>query len=185
MRNTKLPVLAAAIAVMGLMGGLASSASADSITCKISGAIKLVPGLTETPAVQHIEVVKKKGALLSECTGTETKATGGAVRINMETTEPVSCSALKGSGAPVTPDGALFRWLPKGEVGKSGGRISIPLTEKPVLISGFLYGDYAQPFLGDTVTGEVTQSYGPCGSSAHSKGGRPLKGHFSGTITIS
>jgi hypothetical protein len=186
----KLSVLTMLISAVGLMAAFASSASADSITCKVSGAIKLSPGLTETPQVQNIQITKKKGALLSECSGTETTVTGGNINIHMRTTEAVSCSALTGPGAPVTPENAIFKWQPKGGE-NSMGLINIPLTEMPVAITGSVNAEpLTAPFAGDTVTGEVTQKYGAtCGSSGgHGHGGggkKDNKGTFTGTITIS
>lgn len=60
---------------------------------------------------------------------------GGSINIHMRTTEPVACSALTGSGAPVTPENAIFKWAPKGTE-NSMGLVNIPLTEKPVAITG-------------------------------------------------
>jgi hypothetical protein len=185
----RLSALSVLVSAIGLMCAFTASASADSITCKVTGTIKLSPGLTETPQVQNIQIVKKKGALLSECTGSETSVTGGNINIHMRTTEAVSCSALTGPGAAVTPENAIFKWQPKGTE-NSLGLISIPLTEMPVAISGSVNAEPSTaPFAGDTVSGEVTQKYGAtCGSSGgHGKGGgkKDNKGSFSGTITIS
>jgi hypothetical protein len=185
----RLSVLTTLIAAVGLMAAFASSASADSITCKVSGLIKLSPGLTQTPHVQNIQITKKKGALLSECSGSETAVTGGTVSVHMRTTEAVACSALKGAGAPVTPENAIFKWQPKGGE-NSFGLVSIPLTEMPVAISGSVNAEpTTAPFAGDTVTGEVTQVYiGSEGcdiTSGHKKAKKVNKGTFSGSITIS
>jgi hypothetical protein len=183
----RLSLATALLAALALMAAFASSASADSITCNVSGLIKLSPGLTETPTVQNIQITKKKGALLSECSGSETTVTGGNINIHMRTTEPVSCSALTGPGAAVTPENAIFKWQPKGTE-NSMGLISIPLTEMPVAISGSVNAEPSTaPFAGDTVTGEVTQKYGAtCGTtSGHGKGKKDNKGSFTGTITIS
>ena len=177
------------VAALGLMAAFATSASADSITCEISGQIKLSPGLTESAQVQNIQITKKKGALLSNCTGSETTVTGGNIKIHMRTTEPVTCAALTSPGAPVTPENAIFKWQPKGEgTENSMGLISVPLTEMPVAISGSVNAG-TSPFSEDTVTGEVTQKYGPtCGGSGnghgHGGGKKDNKGTFTGTITI-
>src|SRR6266849_4213996 len=112
----RLSLATSLFAALGLMAAFASSASADSITCEISGSIKLSPGLSETPTVQNIGITKHKGALLSKCSGSETPVTGGNVHVVTKTTEAVTCAALKGSGAPVeSANDAIFKWQPKGE----------------------------------------------------------------------
>src|SRR5438132_10207574 len=166
----RLSLATALVAALGLTAAFAPSASADSITCEISGQIKLSPGLTESAQVQNIQITKKKGALLSNCTGSETTVTGGNIKIHMRTTEAVTCAALTSPGAPITPENAIFKWLPKGTE-HSMGLINMPLTEMPVAITGSVNAG-TSPFSEDTVTGEVTQKYGPtCGSNGgHGKG---------------
>jgi hypothetical protein len=185
----RLSLATALFAALGLMAAFASSASADSITCKVSGLVKLSPGLTATPQVQNIQITKKKGALLSECSGSETTVTGGAISIHMRTTSAVTCAALTSPGEAVTPENAIFKWLPNGTE-NSMGLVNIPLTEKPVAISGSVNAEpTTAPFAGDTVTGEVTQTYTggeTCGvTTGHKKAKKVNKGTFSGTITIS
>jgi hypothetical protein len=189
MRITKLSLLTAAIAVLGLMGALATSASADSITCEISGSIKLSPGLTESPQVQKLGITKHKGALLSNCTGAvETAVTGGNLHVVGNTTEAVTCSALTGAGAP-TSDAGIFKWQPKGEAFEnSNATLNFPVTENSVPIGGMVATEEGHPFSGDTISGTVKQTYtGTCGSSGHGHGGgkKVNKGSFTGTITIS
>jgi len=186
---SRLSAMAVLISAAGVMGAFATSASADSITCEISGSIKLSPGLSETPTVQNIGITKHKGALLSNCSGSETPVTGGNVHVVTKTTEAVTCAALKGSGAPVeSANDAIFKWQPKGEsTQNSTGSLSIPLTEMTVALEGTMnMGTF--PFSEDKITGSVTQKYsGTCGSSGHGKGGgkKVNKGKFTGTITIS
>ena len=189
MRMTKLAVLTAAIAAMGLMGALATSASADSITCEISGAIKLSPGLTESPQVQNLGITRHKGALLSNCTGAvETKVTGGNLHVVGKTTEAVTCAALKGTGAK-TEDAGIFKWQPKGEgFENSPATLNFPVTENSVAIEGTVaMGTF--PFSEDKISGMVKQTYGgTCGSSGghgHGGGKKVNKGTFTGSITIS
>jgi hypothetical protein len=184
----RLSVLTTAFAVIGVMAAFASSASADTITCEVSGSIKLSPGLSESATVQHIGITKHKGALLSNCTGaTETTVTGGNLHLVGNTTEAVTCAALKGSGAP-TADQGIFKWQPKGEgTENSTAALNFPLTEMPVAIEGTVATEPGHPFSEDKITGMVTQKYGSCGSSGHGKGGgkKANKGEFSGSITIS
>lgn len=183
-----LTVLTAVVSAIGLMAAFAASASADSITCEISGSIKLSPGLTETPTVQNIGITKHKGALLSNCSGaTETTVTGGSVHVVGKTTGPVTCKTLTEAGAPVE-EAAIFKWQPNGEgTENSNAAFSMPLTEMPVAIEGTVATEPGHPFSEDKITGKVTQKYGTCGSSGHGKGGgkKANKGTFTGTITIS
>jgi hypothetical protein len=184
----RLSALTAAIAAIGLMGALAASASADSITCNISGSIKLSPGLSESPTVQNLGITKHKGALLSGCTGAvETKVTGGNLHVVGKTTEAVTCAALKGTGAK-TEDAGIFKWQPKGEAFEnSNATLNFPVTENSVAIEGTVATQEGHPFSGDTISGTVKQTYGGCGSSGHGKGGgkKVNKGTFTGSITIS
>src|SRR5216683_2359399 len=129
----RLSLATSLLAALGLMAAFAASASADSITCEISGSIKLSPGLSESPTVQNIGITKHKGALLSKCSGaTETKVTGGNVHVVGKTTGPVTCKTLTEAGAPVE-ETAIFKWQPKGEgTENSSASFSMPLTEMPV-----------------------------------------------------
>ncbi len=181
-----LPALTALVSTMGLVGAFAASASADSITCEISGSIKLSPGLSESAQVQNISITKKKGAKLSACTGTETPVTGGNATIHMKTAEPVTCAALTGAGAPVAETNAVWKWQPKGETTtNSMSTFVMPLTEMSVPLEGtFAMGTF--PFSEDTISGTVKQTYsGSCVSSGHKKAKKVNKGTFSGSITIS
>jgi hypothetical protein len=180
--------LAVVATAVGLMFAFTASASADSITCNISGSIKLSPGLNETPTVQNLGITKHKGALLSNCTGEETKVTGANLHVVGKTTEAVTCAALKGAGAP-TSDAGIFKWQPKGEgFENSNATLNFPVTENEVAIEGTVATEEGHPFSGDTISGMVKETYaGTCGSSGHGKGGgkKANKGTFSGTITIS
>jgi hypothetical protein len=169
------------------MGAFAASASADSITCTISGSIQLSPGLSENPQVQNISITKHKGAKLSACSGAETPVTGGNATVHMKTANAVTCAALKSAGAPVTETNAIFKWQPSGE-GNSMGTFSMPLTEAPVSLGGTIAMG-AFPFSEDTISGTATQKYAggsSCGvSSGHKKPKKVNKGTFTGSIAIS
>ena len=177
------------IAALGLLAAFASSASADSITCEISGSIKLSPGLSETPTVQQVGITKHKGAALNGCTGVETKVTGGSVHVSAKTKEAVTCKVLKetGGAALESANDAQFKWLPS-ELEMSKGALNVPITEVSALLSGTMeMGTF--PFSEDTITGTVKETYtggSSCGvSSGHKKAKKVNKGQFSGTITIS
>jgi hypothetical protein len=182
-------VLTALTSALGLLGAFASSASADSLSCKIEGTIKLSPGLTETPQVQNIAITKHKGALLSNCSATETKVTGGNINIHMKTEKAVTCAVLKGTGEAVVETNAIFKWQPKGEgFENSTGTFTMPLTEAPVNLGGTVAAG-TFPFSEDTISGTVTQTYSggdTCGVSVgHKKAKKVKKGTFTGLITIS
>jgi hypothetical protein len=175
------------LAALGLMAAFASSASADSISCEISGSIKLSPGLTETPTVQNVGITAHKGAKLAGCSGTETMVTGGSVHVVAKTKEAVSCKSLTEAGVPLeSANDAIFKWLPKGTE-QSTGSLNVPITEMPASLAGSInMGTF--PFSEDTITGSVTEKYsGTCGSSGKGHGGgkKVNKGTFSGTITVS
>jgi hypothetical protein len=191
MRITKLSVLTAAIAALGLMGALtAASASADTITCQISGSIKLSPGLTETPTVQNVGITAHKGAKLTSCSGTETMVTGGSIHVVAKTKEAITCKALKESGAALeSTNDAIFKWTPRGGP-NSTGSLNVPITEMAAGLEGSVaIGEF--PFSEDKISGSVTETYGggaTCGSSGghgHGGGKKVNKGTFAGSITIS
>jgi hypothetical protein len=188
----------ALLAALGLMAAFASSASADSITCELSGSISLFPGLSETPTVQSVKITNP-GGKLTNCTGTETVVTAGSVWVKgfgERTKEAITCKALTGSGAalektePGGGRGATFRWHPKipggGEFNGTGGFLNVPITEMSASLSGAMSTEFPKDaFQGDEITGSVTEKYsGTCGGSRHGKG-KITKGTFTGTITIS
>jgi hypothetical protein len=182
----KLSVLTAAIAVAGLMGVLTASASADTLKCEVSGAIKLSPGLSETPTVQNVGITAHKGAKLANCTGTETTVTGGSIHVVAKTKEAITCKALKESGAALeSANDAIFKWAPNGTE-QSTGSLNVPITEMSASLSGSVaMGTF--PFSEDKISGTVSEKYnGTCGSSSgHGHGGKKLnKGTFSGSIEI-
>jgi hypothetical protein len=188
MRITKLSLLAAAATTIGLLAAVAGSASADSITCEISGSIKLSPGLSETPTVQNVGITAHKGAKLAGCTGTGTTVTGGSVHVVAKTKEAITCKALTESGAALeSANDAIFKWAPKGTE-NSTGSLNLPITEMAASLGGSVnMGTF--PFSEDNITGSVTEKYGKCGGGGHGKGGgggkKVNKGTFSGSITIS
>jgi hypothetical protein len=186
----------ALLAALGLMGAFASSASADSLSCEISGSISLFPGLSETPTVQSVKITNP-GAKMTNCTGTETVVTAGSVWVKglgTRTKEAITCKALTGTGAalekPERGVSAEFRWHPKipggGKFNGSGGFLNVPITEMSVSLSGAVSTEFPKDaFQGDKIAGSVTEKYsGTCGGSRHGKG-KVTKGTFAGTITIS
>jgi hypothetical protein len=178
----KLSVLGTLFAAIALMWAFAASASADSVTCEMSGNIKVSPGLTESPKVQNIQI---KGSL-SKCAGTETKVMSASYNAHLKTAEAVSCATLKGTGSPSAAESTiLLKW--GGEEGLSEATFSMPLTEMSVGIGGMVNKG---PFNGDTISGSVTQKYEACGGSpghghGHGKGKKVKRGTLTGTITIS
>jgi hypothetical protein len=177
---SRLSVLTVLISALGLMTAFAASASADSITCNTNGSIKLSPGLSESPTVQNIQL---KGTL-SSCTGMETEVKGGKYNAHLKTAEPVTCKALSGPGVPSSPEsGIILKWTPHGG-GNSLGTFSMPLTELLSTLSGKITSG---PFMEDTISGNVLQSYsGKCGESSGKKMAKKLKkGTYSGSITVS
>jgi hypothetical protein len=182
----RVSALAVLVSALGLMFAFSASASADSITCEISGSIKLSPGLTETPNVQNVGITRHKGAALSGCTGVETTVTGGSIHVVAKTKEAVSCKSLKEAGVPLeSANDAIFKWQPSGTE-QSTGSLGFNITEMPTSLSGSVnMGTF--PFSEDKITGSVTEKYsGTCGTSGKGKGGKKVnKGTFSGTITIS
>jgi hypothetical protein len=185
-RFGKLSVLTAAIAVAGLMGVLTASASADTLKCEISGSIKLSPGLSETPTVQNVGITKHKGALLSNCKGTETTVTGGSVHVIAKTKEAITCKALKESGAALeSANDAIFKWT--GSEEQSTGSLNVPITEMSASLSGSVNAG-TFPFGEDKISGTVKQTYtggSTCGAtSGHKKAKKVNKGTFTGTIEI-
>jgi hypothetical protein len=184
---SRVSALTVLVSAIGIMCAFSASASADSITCEVSGSIKLSPGLSETPTVQNVGITSHKGAKLANCKGSETTVTGGTIHVVAKTKEAVSCKTLKESGAALeSANDAQFKWAPKGEP-MSTGSLNVPITEMETSLSGSVnMGSF--PFSEDTITGSVTEKYsGTCGSSSgKGHGGKKVnKGQFSGTITIS
>jgi hypothetical protein len=185
MRIKKLSVLTAAIAAIGLLGALSASASADTLKCEVSGAIKLSPGLSETPTVQNVGITAHKGAKLANCTGTETMVTGGSIHVVAKTKEAITCKVLKESGAALeSTNDAIFKWAPSGTE-QSTGSLNVPITE----MSASLEGSVAMgmfPFSEDKVTGMVKETYsGSCVAEGKKKPKKVKKGTFTGSIEIS
>jgi hypothetical protein len=165
------------LVAIGVMGALAASASADSVTCGMSSKIRLEPGLTETPHQQFIEL---RGGKLSECSG-DTKATKAEFGAGMRTAEPVTCAALRGTGAAVLTQQFVIRWaLPLGAESLSED-FSMPLTETTVSLGGTMTNFHGEAFSEDKISGTATQKYkGTCSARRKIK-----RGTFTGSITIS
>ena len=149
------------VAVAALVGAccLAATASASAAEATCSGAtgkIKLSPGLTETAAVQNIQV---KGELTG-CTGEGAKESY-KFQIHAKTAEAVTCSALT-SGA-LSGEESTILVKASGE-GNSSGSVSFQLIEGTgSFSSGPLSGG---AFEGGTASGSLAESFtgGPgCG----------------------
>jgi hypothetical protein len=148
MRISRLFVVAALVGACCLAA--TASASAATATCTgATGKIKLSPGLTETAAVQNIQV---KGELTG-CTGEGAKESY-KFQIHAKTAEAVTCSALT-SGA-LSGEGSTILIKAPGE-GNSSGSVSFQLIEGAgAFSSGTLSGG---PFNEGTASGSLTQSY--------------------------
>ncbi len=147
MRISRLLVFAALVGAFCLAA--TASASAATATCTgANGKIKLSPGLSETAAVQNIQV---KGELTG-CTGESAKETY-KFQIHAKTAEAVTCAAL--AGALSGEESTILIKAP-GE-GNSSGSVSFQLIEGAgSFSSGPLAGG---PFEGGTASGSLTQSY--------------------------
>ncbi len=161
-----------------------ASASAAGTTCSASATIKLSPGLSNTAQVQNVSI---KGTL-SECSGEESPVTSAKITAHFETAEAVTCATLTGAGtgAAAEENKVLLKWTPKGS-GNSEGTFSVPITEVPgASVSGFISKG---PFLEDSISGTVSQTYtgGPsCGVSEGKKKAKKVsKGTLTGTLTVS
>jgi hypothetical protein len=177
MRLSRLVVAAALVGAFAL----AATASASAATASCTGAtgkIKLSPGLTETAAVQNIQV---KGELTG-CTGTEAKESY-KYQIHAKT-EAVTCAAL-GTGAFSNPAESTILIKSKGE-GNSSGSVTFQLIEGAgSFTSGTLSGG---AFEGGTASGSLTQSYtggATCGVETEPKPGhkKPAKAVKKGEVT--
>ena len=149
MRISRLFVVAALVGVFALAA--TASASAATATCTgATGKIKLSPGLTETAAVQNIQI---KGELTG-CTGEGAKESY-KFQIHAKTAEAVTCSALT-SGALSGAEETKILVKAPGE-GNSEGTVSVQLIEgEGAFSSGPLTGG---PFNEGTASGSLTQSY--------------------------
>lgn len=179
MRISRLVAVAAVVGACCLAA--TASASAATATCTgASGRIKLSPGLSETAAVQNIQV---KGELTG-CTG-EGAQTSYKFQIHAKTAEAVTCAALT-SGAL---SGAESTIMVKTGEGNSSGSVSFQLIEGAgAFSSGPLSGG---AFNEGTASGSLTQSYtggATCGkptiTEKHGKiSEKPAKKVNKGTVT--
>jgi hypothetical protein len=168
----KLPVLTAGIAAIGLMGAFTASASADSLTCAVSGSIKLSPGLTIIPTRQNIWI---KGRL-SGCSGTETSVTEGTFKGHLKTAETVTCATLRGTPGPAAAgSNIIFKWKPRGSGKPSMGTFPMELTESGTLVEGTI-GSGA--FEKDELKATVSEGYRACSPKGIKRG------ILSGSISI-
>jgi len=176
----RLSILASLILAVAMTA--AASASADTLSCKAAGSIKLSPGLTTTPAVQNVQI---KGSL-SECTGTETEVKEAKFQAHFKTAEAVSCATLKGPGVgAATEENKLI--VKFKSAGNSMGTISVPITEvASVSVTGLINSG---PFIEDAISGSVSQTYTggtTCGEVVGKKKAKAVsKGALAGTLSIS
>ncbi len=142
-----------------------------------SGTVTLSPGLTDTAAVQTMQI---KGTLTG-CVGkpfTEAKYTA-----TLKTAGPASCSVLKTAGETAT-GAATYKWTPKPKKATaSTGTLTMSLTETPdIAFSGDLTTGSYSPL---TLTGTATESYtggATCGQKVGKKAAKAVKkGTFSGS----
>jgi hypothetical protein len=149
MRISRLFVVAALVGACCL-AATASASAATTATCTgATGKIKLSPGLTETAAVQNIQV---KGELTG-CTGENAKETY-KFQVHAKTAEPVTCAAL--TAGALSGEETTLKIKSSGE-GNSEGSASFQLIEgSGTLTSGALAGG---PFEGGTASGTLGQSY--------------------------
>jgi hypothetical protein len=173
-------ILSVAVLALATVGATSASASAATTeTCENNASIKLSPGLSNTAQVQNISV---KGTL-TNCTGEEPTVTSGKYVAHLKTTEPVTCAALAGPGAPATGT-IVIKWSPKGQ-GNSMGSFNMPLTEQPTAISGLIESG---PFAESPITGSVKQTYSGganCGVAEGKKKPKKVnKGTLTGTLTV-
>jgi hypothetical protein len=145
-------------------------------TCTTNtGTVRLSPGLTDTPAVQTIEI---KGALTG-CTGEPFAEV--SYKATLTTTGPVSCSVLAGPSESATGS-AKYEWTPKSKP-STAGRLSLVLSETPSV--AFFGETTAGSFSPLTFAGSVTETYeggSKCGMSQGKNAAKPVKqGNFTGT----
>src|SRR3954451_8908212 len=147
MRVSRLIIAAALVGAFALAA--TASASAATATCTgATGKIKLSPGLTETAAVQNIQV---KGELTG-CTG-EGAQESYKFQVHAKTAEAVTCAALAGA---LSGEESTILIKSKGE-GNSSGSVSFQLIEGAgSFSSGTLSGG---PFNEGTASGSLTQEY--------------------------
>lgn len=152
MRISRLFVVAALVGACCLAA--TASASAATATCTgATGKIKLSPGLTETPAVQNIQI---KGELTG-CSGEGAKESY-KFQIHAKTAEAVTCSALSGAtSGPGTEEFTPTILIKAPGEGNSSGEVSVQVIEgSGSFSSGPLAGG---PFEGGTASGSLTQEY--------------------------
>ena len=139
------------------------------VTCTTNaGTVRLLPGLSGTPAVQTIKIK----ATLTGCTGepfTETKYTA-----TLETAGPVSCAVLRAAGEGAT-GAAKYKWAPKAKASK--GTLNMLLSEMSgVAFSGEVTDGSYSPL---KLSGTVTESYAGVATCGEKK--KVREGTFSGS----
>lgn len=136
-----------------------------------SGAIRLSPGLSETPHVQTITI----SGSLAGCEGPNVPESG-SYSVKEKTTKAVTCSYLQQSTTtPTTTAGKLAVTWSENE-GVSRGTLTVPLTEASLSgITGSLGGG---PLSGSTPikAASIYESFPPCGVPQGKKGTiKPIK----------
>jgi hypothetical protein len=177
----RLVVVGALLAAFAMVG--TASASAASTSCEANGKIKLSPGLSNTAAVQNVQI---KGSL-TNCVSVESPVTSGAFQVHFKTAEAISCATLKTAGVGASSEENMIKLKWSGGVGNSQGTASLLITEEP---APALTGNITSgPFEGGTVSGSLSQHYAggaTCGESSGKKKPKKVsKGTVAGTIAVS
>jgi lysophospholipase L1-like esterase len=141
-----------------------------------TGTIKLSPGMTNTAAVQTMEI---KGALTG-CT--DAPFTGASYTATLHSATAVSCSALN-AGGEIASGSSSYKWTPKTKPSKATGTLSVPLSETPgVELSGTVAAGPHSPL---ELSGTLTERYtggATCGVREGKKAAKPVKkGTFTGS----
>ncbi len=180
MRRGRIPGSPAGFAVVALVVAICLSASpvaaaAPTTKCGAEGSVKLSPGLSETPAVQHIQIAGR----LSNCSGEETSYTSATFRIHEKTEERVTCAALK-SGAVSAAGAIQISWTPKPRKGHTSlGSAGLSLIEGPAALSGSI----ARWAFGEgELQGSLTEAYS--GGENCGEGTKVKKGTVAGTLSV-
>ena len=178
MRRGRIP--GCGLAVVALVAGTCLSAppvaaAAPTTKCTAEGSVKLSPGLSETPAVQQIQISGK----LSNCAGEETTYTAAGFRIHEKTEQRVTCAALK-SGAVSAAGTIQITWTPRPKKGtRHSGSAALSLIEGTAPLSGSI----AHWAFGEgELQGSLAEAY--AGGESCGTGKKVKKGTVAGTLAV-
>jgi hypothetical protein len=180
MRRGRIPGSPVGLAVVALVVGTCLSApigaaAAPTTKCTAEGSVKLSPGLSETPAVQQIQIAGK----LSNCAGEETTYTAAGFRIHEKTEQRVTCAALK-SGAVSAAGTIQITWTPRPKKGHTSlGSAALSLVEGTAALSGSI----AHWAFGEgELQGSLAETY--AGGESCGTGKKVKKGTVAGTVSV-